>query len=431
MHSLITVAEAESIICQNLPTLSEETIPLENALGRYLREDICSDRPLPPYDRVMMDGIAINHASFSAGNTTFPIAATQAAGAPPNTLTDSNTCIEVMTGGVLPQGTDCIIPVEEIDIIENTAHLHPDAAPTQHQFIHHAGSDTLANQVLLPIGTRLNAPELTIAASCGATQLRVSKLPSILILSTGDELVAPNETPLPHQIRRSHATALHAAITAKHLGKVESLHVSDDPTELKSALTSALTTHDILVITGGVSRGKYDFVAPILKELLGAPHFHGVAQRPGKPLAFWSHTTQESQQTTREDDGSAVERTTVRSQSGRSASGLPKRAIFALPGNPVSVMACAARYLLPALTQMLSGTAPEKIHLPATGTFNCAPSFTTLSPCHLENGKLTLIPPSNSGNFLSLTGTHGIAEISGQFTQKPLLNHPSTFYPWT
>ena len=418
MQPLITVSEAETLIQKSLSSASVESIPLGQALGRYLRQDISSDRPLPPFDRVMMDGIAIKHATFSAGNTTFPIASTQAAGASAIELADPNTCIEVMTGGVLPAGTDCVIPVELIDVLDGAAHLKPNTQPARDQHIHRRGTDTLAGQTLLTSGQLLQAPELTIAASCGATTLQVSALPRILVLSTGDELVAPEETPLPHQIRRSHATALHAAITGRHLGHVDTQHVSDDPTELKSALATALTTHDILVITGGVSRGKYDYVAPILKELLGAPLFHGVAQRPGKPLAFWSHGGEECKRSIRADDGLLAEQEEC------------KRSIFALPGNPVSVMACTARYLLPALTTILSGTPPEKTTLPASGAFNCPPHFTTLSPCHLINGQLKLIPPCNSGNFLSLTGTHGIAELPGKLTRKTLLNEPATFYAW-
>jgi molybdopterin molybdotransferase len=399
MQALITVEEADIIIRQHLTTAPVETIPLAEAQGRYLREDIVADRPMPPFDRVMMDGIAIKHSAYSTGKRTFPIAATQAAGAPAIELTDENSCIEVMTGCVIPKGCDCVIPVELIDVSENTVQLKEEATPKHHQHIHFTGSDTPQGQTLLTSGQQLQAPELTIAASCGATMLQVSALPRILIISTGDEVVAPDASPLPHQIRRSHATALHAAITGMHLGTVTAQHVPDDPDALHETLSKALTSHDILVITGGVSRGKYDYVAPVLKGLLGDPQFHGVAQRPGKPLAFWKNKNSPP--------------------------------VFALPGNPVSVMACAARYLFPALTEIASGSPPPQTTLPATGTFNCPPHFTGLIPCKINNGRIQLIPLSNSGNFLSLVGSHGIAELPGNLTRKNLLNEPATFYPWT
>ncbi len=417
MQALITVKEADALIRQHLTTATVESIPLAQAQGRYLREAIVADRPLPPFDRVMMDGIAIKHAAYAAGKRTFPIAATQAAGATAIKLTDENSCIEVMTGCVLPDGCDCVIPVELIQVSGNTITLSDEAKPKQGQHIHLTGSDTLADQVLLSSGLLLNAPELTIAASCGATSLSVSTLPRILIVSSGDELVAPEETPLAHQIRRSHATALEALITGKHLGTVDTIHLSDDRAELKSALSRALTSHDILVITGGVSRGKYDYVAPVLKELLGEPLFHGIAQRPGKPMAFWSCDEKQA----RADDSSAA--------SGEECKRV-KKTVFALPGNPVSVMACAARYLVPALTEMLSGTQPIPQKLTATGSFNCPQHFTGLTACRVENGSIQLVPPSNSGNFLALAGTHGIAELPGTLARKELLNEPAQFYPW-
>jgi len=418
MQELITVTEAADIIRRHLPDSPTETISLTEAQGRYLKLPIVADRPLPPFDRVMMDGIAIRHSVWSLGKRDFPIAATQAAGAPPVPLGDVNSCIEVMTGGVLPDGCDCVIPVEEIKVSEKTAHIRADYTPAKNQHIHRAGSDTPQGKELLPSGTCLHAPELTIAASCGATTLSVAALPRIAVISTGDELVDPDQTPQPYQIRRSHATALRAAITANHLGTVTEKHIADDPALLKEALQQALTENDILVLTGGVSRGKYDYVAPVLKDLLGEPQFHGIAQRPGKPFAFWSYNGEKCKRAIRADDSSDA--------GGEKC----KRAIFALPGNPVSVMACAARYLFPSLKQILSGQKPIPHTLPATGEFNCHPSFTGLIACRQENGTLHLLPPSNSGNFLSLAGTHGIAELPGKLTRTHLKNHPATFYPW-
>jgi len=398
MQNLISVTQAENIIRQHLTTAAVEIVPLSKAQGRYLREDILADRPLPPFDRVMMDGIAIAHASFASGNTRFSITDTQAAGTPALTLENADSCIEVMTGCVLPHGCDCIIPIEHIDLSENTASLHSDASPQAKQHIHSAGSDTAAGEILLSSGQVLNAAELAIAASCGATHLKISALPRILIITTGDELVAPEATPLPHQIRRSHATALEALITGMKLGTVDNIHIADDPVALKETITEALPAHDILILTGGISRGKYDYVAPVLTELLGSPHFHGIAQRPGKPMAFWKNSN--------------------------------SPLVFAHPGNPVSVMACAARYLIPSLVEILSGRSPNPQQLPATGSFHCPSHFTGLVPCRINNGRIQLVPPSNSGNFLALAGTDGIAQLPGNLTGKELLNEQSSFYPW-
>ena len=398
MQNLISVTQAENIIRQHLTTAAVEIVPLSKAQGRYLREDILADRALPPFDRVMMDGIAIAHASLASGNTRFPITGTQAAGTPALTLENADSCIEVMTGCVLPQGCDCVIPIEQIDLSENTASLHSDAKPQAKQHIHSAGSDTTAGEILLSSGQVLNAAELAIAASVGATDLSVSALPRILIITTGDELVAPEATPLPHQIRRSHATALEALISGMKLGTVASLHIADHPEALKEKITEALPAHDIIIFTGGISKGKYDYVAPVLSELLGSPHFHGIAQRPGKPMAFWKNPN--------------------------------SPLVFAHPGNPVSVMACAARYLIPSLVEILSGRSPTPQQLPATGGFHCPTHFTGLIPCRINNGRIQLVPASNSGNFLALAATDGIAQLPGELTGKELLNEPASFYPW-
>ena len=213
------------------------------------------------------------------------------------------------------------------------------------------------------------------------------------------------------------STALEALITGMKLGKVESLHIADDPLALKDTITEALPAHDILIFTGGISKGKYDYVAPVLTELLGSPHFHGIAQRPGKPMAFWTHKPN-NDPTTRADDGAAEGREEC------------KRLIFAHPGNPVSVMACAARYLIPSLVEILSGRSPTPQQNPATGSFHCPSHFTGLVPCRINNGRIQLVPPSNSGNFLALAATDGIAQLPGELTGKELLNEPASFYPW-
>ncbi len=398
MQELITVNNAAEIIAANLYQSDRETLPLSASHGRILQQTIHSDRDLPPFDRVMMDGIAIAHQSWAELNRHFPIQSTQAAGATALSLADPDHCIEVMTGAPLPAGCDTVVPVEQLTIEDGIAQIQACASLAQGQHIHRQGSDTTEGSSLLSPSTLLTAPELSIAASCGAHQLTVSAIPSLLIISTGDELVAPDQSPQPHQIRRSHFTALHSSITRAHLATCEEIHIADDPDLLRETIKQALASHDILVLTGGVSRGKFDYVAPILAELLGQPHFHGVAQRPGKPLAYWKNKDTPP--------------------------------VFALPGNPVSVMACAARYLLPALRQIATGATYTPEQLPASGSFNCPKHFTGLIPSVLKNGKLTLQPPSNSGNFLALAGTHGIAEITGQLSGQPLLNETANFYPW-
>ena len=399
MQALISVTEAESIISSHIHTGFTETVSFTDAYGRILREPVYSDRDLPPFNRVMMDGIAIKHLSWSELNRDFPIQGIQAAGTAALKLENEDHCIEVMTGCMLPEGCDTVIPIEQLNIQNSSAKIQACANIKHGQYIHQQGSDSAADNKLLEVGTKLLAPELSILASCGKTKVLVSKLPHILLLSTGDEVIHPHHKPLPHQIRRSHAAGLTASITSLQLGKVDTEHVNDDPEKLESVIHQALEKYDIIVMTGGVSRGKYDYVAPILKKLLGAPLFHGIAQKPGKPFAFWQKNEHPP--------------------------------VFALPGNPVSVIACAARYLFPALHKVVTGNIYQPDKLNVAGSFSCPPKFSSLTPAILSNGSLQLESSINSGNFIALTGSHGVAELPGTLSDQKLEGIDANYYPWS
>lgn len=398
MQSLIQVAEAESIILDSLPNLPAETVKLPDAVGRVLREDLEADRDLPPFDRVMMDGVAISYAAYARGKRDFLIESTQAAGEEVKKLTTSDNCIEVMTGCPLPLGCDCVVPVEQIEKRGEIVSLLEHTELNAHQHIHPSGSDAAQNTMLVSTGETLCAPELAIAASCGYAQLQASMLPNILCVSTGDELVGVHENPLPHQIRRSHASALSASITQNHLGKASDAHMLDNEVTLREFLAEKIQSmhhYDVIVLTGGISKGKYDYVAPVMKELLGEAKFHGVAQRPGKPFAFWSKENAPP--------------------------------VFALPGNPVSVMACAARYLFPALRKM-RGEKWSPCLMPLAKSFGWQPPLTGLIASNLMNGKLYPCPPRNSGDYTALAGTHGVCEIPSASQQEE--GQVVAFYPW-
>ncbi|SHJ43419.1 molybdopterin molybdotransferase [Rubritalea squalenifaciens DSM 18772] len=386
---LISMEEAESLILSSLEHLPAEHINADQAYQRVLRHPIFADRPAPPFDRVMMDGIAIHSSSTSKS---FIISGTQAAGAPALHLIQPDHCLEVMTGAPLPSGTDTVIPVEQIEVSGQQATLLPTTTFEPGQFIHRTGSDCAADATALPEGIKLSPMELAIAASVGAMEMSVSKLPSIHLLTTGDEVIDPTETPTDFQIRRSHPSALIPLIEGNKLGKVKHVHLADDPDAIDQALAPSLEQADVLILTGGISMGKFDWVAPLLRKHLGEPHFHGVAQRPGKPFAYWkSH-------------------------------GSPS--VFALPGNPVSVTATATRYLLPALMTML-GMKPTARRAPLAGDFLWSAPLTGILPYTMQDGCITLHPPRNSGDYLTLAGKQGFAVVSEpkkQYTAGTLLD---------
>lgn len=391
MTPLLSPEIAYDRIRASLPKLGTEIVSLDQAFGRVLRQSITADRAVPPFDRAMMDGIAI---STKQGHREFSITGIQAAGSPALSLESSDQCFEVMTGAVMPNGCDCVIPIEQVSIENGIAKLAADCSPTTGDFIHFEGSDHHAGDTLVEAGIVIGAPEMAIAASCGATELSVSKLPKVLLITTGDEVVPPSGSPEIFQIRSSHPSAIISTLNSQKLADVTHSHLADDESICRVALKEALETADVIALTGGVSKGKFDYIAPLLRELSGEPKFHGVAQRPGKPLGYFSD----------------------------------KIPVFALPGNPLSVMACMARYLLPALKQMLcmpSGV----ITLPLAQSAPSHPRLTHLLGGRIENGKLYPASPNNSGDYAAILGCHGVIELQPS-TSDADANEHYNFYPW-
>ena len=360
----------------------------------------------------MMDGIAIDYGSFVSGRRDFAIAGTQAAGQPPLTLENADTCIEVMTGAVLPRGTACVVKIEDIRLENCVAHLSPTCSAQQGQHIHPLASDREKGAVLVSAGSIVTPPVAAIAASVGMTRLSVSRIPSILLITTGDEVIPAGEAPLPHQIRRSHCPAIRASIEPKQLGLIENMHVPDTREALERAVAKGLENADLILLTGGISMGKYDYVAPVMESLAGEPVFHGVAQRPGKPFAFWSWRRPPVASPSSVSDASHKD-------------GGVYKPVFALPGNPVSVMACLARYVIPALRAMRGEDwTPELLPLAHDTPWN-AP-FPGLVASHISKSQLHPAPPRNSGDYTALASAAGICELATTSTA----GTPVPFYPW-
>lgn len=397
---MLTPAEAESAIAAAVAPVSHEPVPLSAAAGRILRTALRAERDSPPFDRVAMDGIAF---ARGAGNRRrFRIAGIQAAGAPVLALSSEADCFEVMTGAVMPRGCDTVVPVEQVETADGHAGLRPgcEVAPWRH--VHRRGADARAGDVLLPAGTRLAAPELAIAASAGHAELQVSRAPRIAILTTGDELVEPGEPILEHQVRRSNAYGLAGALTLAGFAPAANLQLPDREDAISAALAAALEQHDVLVLSGGVSAGRFDFVPGVLASLGVQAAFHGIAQRPGRPMWF-----------------------------GSSASGT---LVFALPGNPVSVLVCLARYVVPALGRLvaMSSQTPPQVALSRDFTFEKRLAcFLPVALGYDQQGR-TLAEPrptGGSGDFIALAGTDGFVELpAGPATHAAGLAVP--FYHW-
>jgi molybdopterin molybdotransferase len=381
---MLTPADADKLIGERLACLPIESLPLTQCAGAVLRENIYAERDAPPFDRVAMDGIALHSEAVRAGSRRYRVQATQAAGDPALSLASRADCIEVMTGAVLPAECDAVVPVEQIASREGEVELADGVEVDAWQNVHRKGTDSRQGSLLLSTGTRLSAPEVAIAASAGMARVRVSSQPMVVVISTGNELIEPGEPILPHQIRRSNVYAIVGALRRQGFQRVADDHVLDDLEELKQRLKFHLDTHDVLILSGGVSMGRFDLVPRCLAELGVQVIFHKVAQRPGKPLWF-----------------------------GVAPSGA---AVFALPGNPVSTLVCLARYVIPALFAAMgqAHVPTEKIALNAPVTSSVP--LALFMPVRVEMddwGRAWAAPsPTNgSGDFTALGGTDGFVEL--------------------
>jgi molybdopterin molybdotransferase len=307
---MITVENALQIIKEHTVDFGVESIPLQSSMHRILRASLQTDRSLPPYDRVTMDGIAIQFDNYQAGQRNFPIAGIAAAGMPKKELKDPTQCLEVMTGSIMPGGVDTVIQYEHMEIKDGVAHLL-DKPLVRQQNIHFKGQDRQAGEVVVEMNQKISAAEIGVAASIGKAQIKVAKLPKVMVISTGDELVEIDQQPLPHQIRRSNVYRMQTTLQAYGI-QADTDHLLDDKAQIVAKLAEYIQTYDVILLSGGVSKGKFDFLPEALQEIGVRQLFHKIKQKPGKP--FWF--------------GQTADQCTV----------------FGFPGNPVSSFLCFHRY---------------------------------------------------------------------------------------
>jgi molybdopterin molybdotransferase len=376
-------AEAAAAIRAHAPLLPVTSLPLISLVSATLRAPIIATRDQPPFDRVTMDGIAFAFAAYERGRREFEITGTQAAGAAQLTLGNPDGCIEVMTGAMLPVGCDCVIPVEKISVSGTRASLTDDAAPSRNLNVHGRGIDTRIGDVSLESGARLGPAEVAVIAANGHTHATVSQPPRIMVISTGDELIEPGRPLEPWQIHRSNVYGIWAALQRRGFTQLSQDHVPDDLPTLRLRLREHLETHDVLILSGGVSMGRFDYVPQVLEELGIAMVFHKVSQRPGKPMWF-----------------------------GVGAGG---KTVYALPGNPVSTLVCLVRYVFSGL-DAATGAAPAAIEMISLGEdVEVKPTLTVFLPVKIsmDGGARVALPhpTRGSGDFTSLVGTDGFVEL--------------------
>ena len=380
---MIDVESATELINQHIVKLGKEKVSLNHLAGKALAEPIWAVRDGPPFDRVAMDGIAICYKNFF--NSCAKIENIQQAGYPPVPLKQASNAIEVTTGAILPHGTDTIVPYEDIVINQGLVTLKKESQLKQGSHIHRQGSDYGRGTLLLKEGTYLTSTSVALIAGQGCNEGVVFKLPKIAIVSTGDELVMPGNKCEGWQIWHSNLYGIQVELMNIGFTKedLDFYHIKDDRKEMMKLLIEILETHQIIILSGGVSKGKYDFVTAVMRDLQVEEIFHRIKQKPGKPMYFG-----------------------VRAQG---------KNIFGLPGNPVSSLVCTRKYIIPAL-QKACGIKPqdsfalleEDIHFKKNFCL-----FQAVTVSFDETGRLRASPvfSNGSGDFFNLAKSDGFLQL--------------------
>jgi molybdopterin molybdotransferase len=304
-----------------------ESVPLARALGRVLAEPAVADRDLPPFPRAIRDGFALRAADAAAPGAEFEIVGEIKAGASFDKTIGPGQAARIMTGAAVPAGADAVVMVEYTrELSESRVAIERPARPGQH--IVEQGSEARAGQQLLQPGRRIGFAEVALLAQIGCAEPRVFHQPRVAVIATGDEIVSVDRQPSPFQIRDTNGISITAQISMAGARASAELRAADDLAELSSRIREGLEA-DALVLSGGVSKGKYDLVKDALRELGAELYFENVAIRPGRPAVFgWCQ-------------------------------GKP---VFGLPGNPVSTMVTFELLVVPAI-DLLSGAEPRRLAL--------------------------------------------------------------------
>ena len=364
---MIDAESALHLIEKNFIKIECERVPLDRLVGRILMEPIEATRDQPPFNRVAMDGIAVCFKADSSGR--YRVEGMQRAGRPKEKLKDRNDAIEVMTGATLPIGADTVIPYEHFSMKDGIATLKEGCKASLGKNIHRYGSDYKRGHSLLAKGDKLTSAAVSLIASQGSVEAVVAKMPEIAVISTGDELVGPGLSCKDWQIWRSNSYGICAELKALDPNlKVDLFHLQDDATETLALLSKLLQTHQILILSGGVSMGKYDFVHSIMNDLQVKKIFHKIKQKPGKPMYF--------------------------------GIGKDGQNVFGLPGNPVSALVCMKRYIIAGLEQAFGGMT-QSCNAVLESDIHFAKDFTLFAAVTVKScmsGMLKAYPVSSNGS---------------------------------
>ena len=368
---MLTIEEALKLVVEQARPLPPRRMPLSEAAGSVLAEDITSEVNSPPYDKALMDGYAVRSADREPQRQ---VLEEIAAGDVPRLPLTPGTASRIMTGAPMPEGADAVVPIEITEMIsESVVSIQKvDIAPGKNLL--RMGTSLRVGDAVLKKGTKLRPIEIAVLAEIGRGTVTAIPRPKLAVLPTGNELVPVGERPAAGQIRNSNGPMLLASATSADANAVELGIARDNHDELAGWIEKGLSA-DILVLSGGVSAGKFDLVPQVLAELGVEQVFHKIALRPGKPLWFGI----------RDDNDRRV-------------------LVFALPGNPVSSLVCFELFVRPAI-EILAGrgfTEWATIQGKLTHDYDHAGGRAACLPARL----------STSGQDVEMLPWHGSADIA-------------------
>ena len=382
---MISVAQALQTVLNSCHNFGIEEIPFLKSMGRILKEEIVADRDFPPFNRVSMDGISIDYQQFKNGRRVFKIEGIQAAGSKQIRLKNTKNCIEVMTGAILPNHTNTVIRYEDVTLEDGIATVNIDLIK-EGQNSHNKGKDRKVNDLLITQNTKISAAEMGVLATVGKSVVKVAKQPKVMIVSTGDELVGVDQIPLEYQIRRSNVFTLVSLLERLNIPS-ETSHISDDKLIIKSKIESYLYEYDVVLFSGAVSKGKYDFLPEIFEELKVYKKFHKVMQRPGKPFYFGKTDT---------------------------------CTVFGFPGNPISTFVNCLAYFYPWYHRSVGLEIIQETAILGEDV-SFVPNLDYFLQVALENksGNLVAIPvaANGSGDLASLANTDAFIQLPKDTTE--------------
>ena len=385
MTLLITIDKALDQVLEAVRPLDAERVPLLDALGRAAAGDLAAAAAVPSFDNSAMDGYAVRGAELAGGKTRFTVTVEIPAGRHVVDEVPAGAAAKIMTGAPLPPGVDTVVPVELTEQQGDTLVVHEVVRPGAN--VRRAGEDIAAGDVVLPRGALLGPAEIGLLASTGHEHVPVARRPRVAVLATGSELVPLGEPLGPGQIRNSNSYTAYGQVLAAGAQPVLLGIARDDPDETRRLLGQALE-YDVVMTSGGVSVGEFDFVKQVQEELGVERRFWGVATKPGKPLAFG-----------------------VR---GRTL-------VFGVPGNPVAAMVSFELYVRPALLALQGRRDLYRPYVIATAAEAVARTRerTEARRCRLlhdgEGWTFTTTGPQGSGILRSMALADGLAFVPAGF----------------